>query len=172
MRSNGFTCRKANFTSALPKLHLCKAQTSLRLRRNFTCAKHKLHFVFGETSLVQSTNFTSFWQYIERSEGNVSRQRTPHPSCFAIHLSLRLMFAARGNININYAFCTTTQYYLLARQYTASGMHVRGLTVHRTVIQYPHAASLLAAARAPSGENNALCCFLTPSGRFATQKAL
>ena len=32
--------------------------------------------------------------------------------------------------------------------------HARGLTVHRTVIQYPRAASLLAAARSPSGENN------------------
>ena len=30
----------------------------------------------------------------------------------------------------------------------------RGLTVHRTVIQYPQAASLLAAARSPSGENS------------------
>ena len=27
----------------------------------------------------------------------------------------------------------------------------------------------LAAARSPSGENNALCCFLTPSGRFTTR---
>ncbi len=39
----------------------------------------------------------------------------------------------------------------------------------QTIFTIPHRLrrSFLAAARSPSGENNAPCCFLTPSGRFA-----
>ena len=54
--------------------------------------------------------------------------------------------------------------HLLAWQYTASGMHARGLTVHWTVIQYPHAASLPSptekAKNRANSEENALFCNL------------
>ena len=46
--------------------------------------------------------------------------------------------------------------------------HLRGLTVHRTVIQYPQAASLLAAARSRSGSDSPPDCHSIPSRRFAT----
>ena len=46
------------------------------------------------------------------------------------------------------------------------------LTVHRTVIHHRNAASLLAATRSHSRGNNALCCFLTRSCRFATPQKL
>ena len=58
------------------------------------------------------------------------------------HVSLRLMFAVRIVICINFKVCDKLEVYLRTWQYTASGMHTRGKTT--------------------------LSCFLTPSCHFVT----
>ena len=63
-------------------------------------------------------------------------------------------FAVRFKITSNRTVCTDLSLYLRTWQYTASGMHLSGLTVHRTVIKHLGAATLLAAARSRSRENN------------------
>ena len=84
---------------------------------------------------------------IDGNTSSVSLRLPPSPTGKAhspLRFSLRLMFAARGNVSDNSAYCTTISYHLLARQYTASGMHAQGKTV--------------------------INAFLTPSRRYATSR--
>ena len=52
---------------------------------------------------------------------------------FVCHVSLRLMFAVRIVICINFKVCDKLEVYLRTWQYTASGMHTRGKTTHCVV---------------------------------------
>ena len=119
------------FVSATKRTLLTSFFTSsVILKQVFVC--HVSLRLGHRTALTLSTSFTTV---------------------LPLRFSLRLMFAVRIVLCTNFKVCGKLEVYLRTWQYTASGMHTRGLTVHRTVIQYLRAASLLAAARSQNGSD-------------------